>query len=334
MLRSFATTLSILAILVPASCARAQTLSPVTRYSGMCDASAAVAIGPDTFVVASDEDDVLRVYPRHRSGHNQPLQQFDLTPFLQAHADESEADIEGAARIGNRIYWIGSHATNRNGKSRPGRHRLFATELDVAADKVSLTPIGTPYTSLLKDLSEAPGLRDFKLGKAAKKSPESAGGLNIEGLAATPQGTLLIAFRNPIPGGKALLVPLDNPQEVTRGKAAKLGQPILLPLGGRGIRDILYFEATGSYLIIAGPYDDTGDFKLYRWSGAVAAQPEPLDGLNFEDMHPEALVSYLADKTAIQVISDDGGMPVAGKPCKDSGIPPARKSFRSVWVTL
>jgi hypothetical protein len=33
------------------------------------------------------------------------------------------------------------------------------------------------------------------------------GGLNIEGLAATPDGQLLIGFRNPLSEGKALLLP-------------------------------------------------------------------------------------------------------------------------------
>jgi len=37
------------------------------------------------------------------------------------------------------------------------------------------------------------------LDDAAAKPPEQEGELNIEGLSATLQGTLLIAFRNPTP---------------------------------------------------------------------------------------------------------------------------------------
>ena len=40
---------------------------------------------------------------------------------------EPEADLEGATRIGDDIYWITSHGQNKNGKNRPSRHRLFAT---------------------------------------------------------------------------------------------------------------------------------------------------------------------------------------------------------------
>lgn len=327
-----ARTLTALAALLLASAATAQSASAIARYSGMCDASAAVALGSRLFVVANDEDNVLRMYRRDAPG--KPVQTLDLTAFLKTRPNSPEADIEGAARIGDRIYWIASHGRNKDGKPRPNRHRLFATEVKTTGNTVTLTPTGIPYTHLLNDLSQTPGLRDLKLGLAAKRAPESTGGLNIEGLAATPQGTLLIAFRNPIPGGQALIVPLDNPQDVINGKAAKLGQPILLPLAGHGIRDIAYFKAWGSYLMIAGPVDDNGDFKLYRWSGAASAQPEAIKGLDFKDLHPEALAIYPSNQSAVQVISDDGSAQVASKDCKDIAINPAQKHFRSVWVTL
>ena len=101
---------------------------------------------------------------------------FDLAPFLKTDPDHPETDIEGATRIGDRIYWISSHATNKDGKPRPGRHPLFATEVKVAGDRVIITPAGTPYKNLVKDLGETPGLKDLKLGEAAKRPPEGVGG--------------------------------------------------------------------------------------------------------------------------------------------------------------
>ena len=44
-----------------------QGLSPPFQHTGMCDASAAIAVGAGLFVVASDEDNVLRVYRSHES---------------------------------------------------------------------------------------------------------------------------------------------------------------------------------------------------------------------------------------------------------------------------
>jgi broad specificity phosphatase PhoE len=300
-------------------------------YIGMCDASAAVAIGPKMFVVANDEDNFLRVYRSGQTG--QPVATIDLNSFLKLNPDQAETDIEGATRVGDRVYWITSHGNKKDGKSDQNRRRLFATDVKVIGDQVTITPVGKPYEDLLTDLTEAPALQDLKLREAAAppKPPEEQGGLNIEGLCATPMGTLLIAFRNPIPGGQALIVPLENPEEVVQGKMAKLGAPVLIPLGGLGIRSIEYCEALSTYLIVAGPYGDEGSFKLYKWSGVASEEPRIAQDINFQNLRPEALVVYPAKKT-IQILSDDGDNPVDGKKCKK--VAPDKRSFRSVWVSL
>ncbi|MDQ3959938.1 MAG: DUF3616 domain-containing protein [Pseudomonadota bacterium] len=115
-----------------------QTCAEVTEYSGMCDASAAIAVRPEMFVVANDEDNTLRVYKHDKP--SEPVHTVDLTSFLKLDPKHPEADIEGATRIGDRIYWITSHGTNKEGKPRPSRHRLFATEVKVADDKVPSPP--------------------------------------------------------------------------------------------------------------------------------------------------------------------------------------------------
>src|SRR4029453_18084833 len=71
-------------------------------FTGMCDASAAAAINTELFIVADDEANVLRVY--RRSG-GAPLLGVDLREFLGT----QEADIEGAAPIGQFVFWVGSH---------------------------------------------------------------------------------------------------------------------------------------------------------------------------------------------------------------------------------
>jgi hypothetical protein len=295
----------------------------IIEYPGMCDPSAAVAISDNFFIVASDEDNVLRVYARRESG---APQRFDLNSFLRPDEDHPEADIEGATRLGDLIYWIGSHGRNRNGKLRPSRHRLFATSVTVEVDKVTVVPFGLPYTRLLEDLAQAPALQTYDLEGASRKAPESEGGLNIEGLAATPQDTLMIAFRNPIPGGKALIVPLDNPRQVIEGQGAKLGPPIELSLNGLGVRSIEYREGRGRYLLVAGPHDDDGETALFSWSGKASDAAEPVPAATFGDLNPEAMFVYPGDGTAVQFLSDDGGRMLDGVACKD--LPPAKRRFR------
>lgn len=301
-----------------------------TTYFGLCDASAAIAVGTSEFVVASDEDNVLRTYRLDKT--DAPVGELDLTDFLRAEGGSPEVDIEGAARVGDRIFWIGSHSANRRGKSRPDRRRFFATDVKVVGDVVTLVPVGEPYTGLVHDFARLPGLEGADIHAAAKIAPKEAGGLSIEGLGAGPDGTLLIGFRNPIVGGKALLVPLQNPDDVINGNKAVLGAPVWLSLDGRGVRSIEYAPALGSYLLVAGAAGNGGQFGLYQWSGAPAADATLMAGADLDGLQPEGLAIYPGGGRRVQVFSDDGTRPLAGDVCKD--LPAASRRFRTRWVDL
>jgi hypothetical protein len=319
------------AVMLFASVVSAQQPAKITEYYGMCDASAAVSIGQDMFMVANDEDNILRVYRRDQGGP--PVKPFDLISWLKAVPKKKESDIEGATRIKDRVYWIASHGNKKDGTPDPNRLRFFATDLKGSGDSIEIELRGEPYRNLQTDLCDAPALKDLKLKEASAPgtAPEHKGGFNIEGLCATPQGTLLIGFRNPIPEGKALIVPLENPDEVLQGNKPKFGGPIFVPLGGLGIRSIEYSEALAMYLIIAGPYNDVGGFRLYKWSGKADDSPVIAKDVDFQDLHPEALVVYPGEKT-IQILSDDGDRQIEGEKCKD--VTPEKRRFRSIQVNL
>jgi Protein of unknown function (DUF3616) len=292
-------------------------------YRGMCDASAAVALDADHFVVADDETNTLFIY---RRGEPKWVHEVDLTEELDAPPDK-EVDLEAAARIGDRIYWIASH-----GKDQKRRRRFFATKI-LEIPKPGLAKPKSVSKDLVGDLIEAPELKDYELEKAAKKDDAEAwGALNIEGLAATPDGDLLIGFRNPIPKGKALIVPLKNPDDMLKGKKAKFGTPIELDLEGNGIRSI---ERVGSdYLIAAGAYNDCNCFALHRWSGPGSDKTVKLDE-ELGGLRPEVLFE-IPGTDKIQILSDDGGVPVDGVACKDlreKGMP-EKMGFRSRVLTL
>jgi hypothetical protein len=297
-----------------------------SSYKSLCDASAGIALDARHFVVADDEHDILRIF---RTGEPIPASTVPLHTFL-ATAEDKESDLEGAARIGDRIYWISSHGRNSDGEFEPGRYRLFATEIK-AGSPPALVPVAKPYSSLLEDMVDEPKLAKYKLSWAATFAAEEPGGLGIEGLAATKEGSLLIGFRNPVRGGKALLVPLLNPAELSRGEKARFGEPIDLDLGGRGIRSI---ERVGeTFWIVAG---QTGDkkkcdkdaFALYRWSGKRDDDAKHVENIDFEDFSPEAIFAWPDGR--LQVLSDDGDFPVDGKRCKKlKGQDAAKRSFRS-----
>lgn len=290
-------------------------------YRGMCDASAAEALDAEHFVVASDEVNTLLIYKR---GQPDAVGAVPLAEFL---GTTKESDLEGAALVGRRIYWISSHGRNKSGKVRPDRYRFFATDIVAGGGRPTVKAVAAPYRHLLDDLETAPSLKPFMLAEAASLAPDVRGGLNIEGLAAFPDGRLLIGFRNPVPDGKALLVPLDNPGELLSGKSARFGAPALLDLGGRGIRSIEYVGT--SFLIVAGPSIDAGTFALFHWSGKAGDPPTAATNVDLADLTPEALFEIPHTGT-VQVISDEGGVETDGVRCKDR--PASQQAFRSIVI--
>jgi hypothetical protein len=290
-------------------------------YAGPCDASAAVAIDASQFVVANDESNVLMTY---RFGEPKSLRSLDVSRFLDI-GKKQEADIEGAATIGARTYWITSHSRNSKDQVQSSRYHLFATELRDDA-KHPLVTVGKPYKRLLRDLTNAPPLARFGLAAAARLAAEQTGGLNIEGLAATPEGHLLIGLRSPLPDDHALVIPLQNPAEVVDGINAKLGEPFELDLGRRGVRSIEFVG--GSYLIVAGPIADEGTFALYRWSGK-RGDAAVLDPVDLGSLRPEALFA-IPQTTQVQLLSDDGGVITARVACKARAL--RLQTFRSLVV--
>lgn len=297
-------------------------------YTGMCDASAVEALGNDYFAVADDEETVIRVYSRREGGR--AAYALNVAPFLGLPRRAAEVDLEGAARLGERIYWISSHGRNAEGREQPSRCRFFATTGSISNGVIDLRPVGRPYENLLRDLIQDPGLARFDLGAAAQRMPKAPDALNIEGLCATPEGHLLIGFRNPIPGKLALIVPLLNPAEVVDGKQrARFGEPRLLDLGGLGIRSLAHRHER--YWIVAGSYDGEMLSGLYEWHGG-ADKPRPHGFPELAGLNPEA-ITFFSDPEGdrLLVVSDDGTTKIGGKDCKrlkDSRL----KRFRAVSI--
>ncbi|KRR10020.1 hypothetical protein CQ12_06325 [Bradyrhizobium jicamae] len=329
--------------------AAAQAADQITTYRGACDGSAAIALDQNFFAVADDESNVLNVY---RMGQAAAVHELSLDAFLEAPTKKKpgpdgepvfkEADLEGVARIDDRIYWIASHARDSKGEAEPGRSRLFATRIVPQADGPRLEPIGS---GAYKDLREAMfddaklkrKLKPFKLseayapGKEEGPAPESKKGFNIEGLAATPDGRLLIGFRNPRPGKKALVISLDNPAEVVdAGKTPVFGNPWQLgKLKGRGIRSIEWVNNT--YVIVAGPHGEAKDseikppFALFTWSGKERdTEPVMMNAKLPDDFAPEAVFA-IPGSSNMMLLSDDGT-----KKCKDAD--KLEKSFRALTL--
>ncbi|MEZ4236246.1 MAG: DUF3616 domain-containing protein [Myxococcota bacterium] len=287
------------------------SLIPGPDLVGLCDASAAVAIG-DRLVVADDEHNVLRVFDWSRAaeGAAPPVASIDLTALSPLFAGK-EADLEGVAAMPDGTVWFtASHDSGKDTERQPQRQRLFA--LRFADDAASATLAQGPATGLIdagQEQSQLYGIVVNTVGHTSK-DPE---GLSIEGLAAGPDGSLLIGFRAPVHGGKALIERLDDPVAFAGGAAPTFTGPRWIDLGGRGIRS-LEREGDGTYLLIGGsPGEDDASFLLYRWHGFDDGAPPERLAVAFGDLHPEALVRAGG---AWWVLSDDGRRDIDGKDCK------------------
>ncbi|WP_375459241.1 DUF3616 domain-containing protein [uncultured Enterovirga sp.] len=257
------------------------------RYEGVCEASAAAILGERHFAVASDDTELLTIYERGKAA---PVSTLRLPAVT---------DLEAAARIGTTIFWVTSHSLNQDGEDRTKRKLLFATAV---SENGSLAMTGTTFRSLRERLARL-------LGR-----PESvlATSLNIEGLAATPDGHLLVGLRGPLTAdGKAQVVKVDNPFSLVGLPEPARTSPSLpiatvsrLDLGGRGIRSI---DAVGTgerrYLIVAGSVEDGGvPPLLYWWDGLHAATPGPK--VSMQGLNPEALLAW--SERELQIIGDNG----------------------------
>ncbi|MEA2561013.1 MAG: hypothetical protein QOH06_2517 [Acidobacteriota bacterium] len=156
--------------------------APDQICEGACDGSTAVALGPDRFLAAEDEHNVLRIYTLGKPKG----QEIDITDTLALDNKKKEADLEGSAMLEGTLYWITSHGRNSDGELKPNRFRLVALTPKSAG---GVEQTGKPYKGLMEDMLADPlgskfNLTRLDLPTAPELAPEAQGRTNIEGLAA------------------------------------------------------------------------------------------------------------------------------------------------------
>ncbi|MFG3122860.1 DUF3616 domain-containing protein [Streptomyces sp. NPDC048201] len=316
------------------------------RYlTGAADASAAVDAGAGYVLVANDEDNILRLYDGAVSGA--PVRSWDLGSALGA---DKEVDIEGAARVGNTVYWTGSLGNNKDGEYKADRNTVFTTTLSGSGAATSVA-FGTAGHRLRDDLvawDEANGDRyGFAAATADGQTPKQVDGFNVEGLEFAPGSTTTayVGFRAPLvpprEGGRALIVPVTNMDQVARGTKAAFGTPVELDLGGLSVRDLRRNDR-GQYLILAGSWaaeDNSAPYALYTWDGVAGHQPVKTLDLPTADAGGWESVVSVPDLGVpggrVQLVTDDGTADLYGDgtEAKDLSHPEWRKS-RATFFTL
>ncbi|MER7823154.1 hypothetical protein ABTX85_11390 [Streptomyces sp. NPDC096097] len=329
-----------------AASAAVQNPADARYLTGSADASAAVDVGGGYAVVADDESNVLRLYDRSRSGA--PVRTWDFSSQLGV---SKEVDIEGATRIGNTIYWTGSLGNNKDGEYKAPRNTVFTTTVSGSGASAQLA-YGRSYKKLREDLvawDKANGNRyGFAAGTAQGEAPKQIDGFNVEGLEFAPgsTSTAYLGFRAPlapvVPGGKALVVPVTNfDQVLASGAKATFGAGVELDLGGLSVRDIRK-NAAGQYLILAGSWaaDDNSDpYALYQWDGVPGHAPVKRADLPTTDPGGWEAIVEVPDLTVagarVQLITDSGSADLYGDGTEAKDLTHAEwKKARAAWFTL
>ena len=223
-----------------------------------------------------------------------------------------------------------SSCRTKKGKAVAERDALFAVTVSAAEGKPpQFTPaaevkinrsIRAQIRALGSENAAQPwglALRDstWRLGLPAEAQDialAGAAGLNIEGLTVSKDSrALLLGLRSPLVGGRALLIPLTNPVAAlglggSAPQPAALAAPVLLDLGGLGIRSIEWSADLHAYLIAAGSADEGKVFRFYTWTGEPAAAPlvvQTPSALAAAKLEPEG-IAPLPGTTLAAVVGD------------------------------
>ncbi len=228
------------------------------------------------------------------------------TPLRQKPPDLPKLnDLEGIAldRSGH-VYAITSHSRNGDGDEKSSRERLvrFCIEGDRAlAPRVSKA-LKPALLAAHPVLAAAAEIRDVK----------DAGGLNVEALDLTPDAQrLLIGFRSPLLGKRALVACVENPAAIFEsGEAPRISATLeKLDLGGNGIRGMSYFPGLDGYLLIGGPVArEPVQFHLWFWSGrsGTPARRVTISGLSGLERAEGVCPATIHGRQRIMIVSDDG----------------------------
>ncbi|MBC7446838.1 MAG: DUF3616 domain-containing protein [Hymenobacteraceae bacterium] len=323
--------------------------------------SVAVQIG-ETFWVTNDETASVERLSCQPARRGAPARFADHTRFLLADylripappedpPDAVEADLEGIDYADGYLWLVGSHSRKRGqavaGKSaKKNLKKLADVDTDPNRWLLARIPVvgvaeGAPTLARTADAGRTAAqlrgtTRTNDLLQALRADehlapflaiPGKDNGFDIEGLAAVPEGRLLLGLRGPVLRGWAVVLevaPEPRPDDPTTLRLRRLGadgrryRKHFLVLGGLGVRDLC--RDGDDVLVLAGPSMDLdGPATIFRWRGGAQAfeEAQVVSGAALEpiielpvgrgDDHPEGIAVYRAptgDEPRLVVVHD------------------------------
>lgn len=209
-------------------------------------------------------------------------------------------DVEGAAKGGqDRVFVMTSHSVNKRGLRRAKREQLLQLKV---SEKMDMEFLG------------GTGLWDEVIGELLKIDPAMSDRkkeLNVEGIAfAKSEDALMLGLRNPTYKGRAIVLLLENPYEiVSENYTPKFSvEPLLLDLGGAGVRTMSFHEGSGQYFFVSEVKTKKKKMRsrLWAWDGNVDHDPvrmtvpglkrlKNIEGLTFFNFRKKDMVLLVCD---------------------------------------
>lgn len=287
-------------------CAMTHNDSPLFRaLDGLYEPSAIQQLADGRFLVLEDEKE--HPFSLVTIGPDGAVASTPLRPGPQESAEAFRKlnDLEGIALDqSGHIYAITSHSRDSDGDEKASRERLLRFRIE--ADRVVAPMVSKALKPALLAahpvLAAAAEIRDVKAG----------GGLNIEALDLSPDAQrLLIGFRSPLLGKRALVACVENPEAIfDSGEVPRISARLeTLDLGGNGIRGMSWFPCLDGYLVIGGPVArEPVQFQLWFWSGhpGAPARRVTIPGLPGLERAEGICPAVIDGRQWIVVVSDDG----------------------------
>jgi len=272
-----------------------------TQFQHIYEPSGAVTLDDGKVLLVEDESrETLQVVSVSKNGEVKELGLPKMSHKIERKLKHKVRDVEGVAiNEHNQLYLITSHTTNKKAKHKKAREQIV--RLNYEQGKLSNFK---HYHGLLEALQKLHPALNNSSHKRKKQ-------INIEALTWDRKAkSLLIGLRSPLIKGKAVVIPLKNPNDIfDKQEKAKLAQPILLDLYGDGIRAMSWDKKRKGYWIVSGSSGKRkGDFSLWFWD-----KKKNLLTISHEDVD----IGYAEGVTPLKdsglfLVKDDGSVTTHG----------------------
>ena len=234
------------------------SLALANEFKTIYEPSGAVVLPDGKLLLVEDESKrTLQLIEISKEGNIKELGTPKMSQIIKRSLKQKVNDVEGVTTDGKRqVYLMTSHSTNKKHKHKKAREQIV--RLTYKNGRFSHFQ---HYHGLLKALKKL----HPKLNSSSHKHKKE---VNIEALAWEKSSKfLLLGLRSPLIKGKAVVIPLKNPNAIfDKSEEAKLIQPILLDLEGKGIRAMSWDEEKQGYWIVGGSVGKRkGSFSLWFW---------------------------------------------------------------------